>query len=169
MNRINFIRSLASGYLGLTIQSSILQSQTNPKPEALPADKVKEFVGVCHSDLDKVKALLVEFPNLIFASWDWGGGDFESGIEAAGHVGRKDIASLLLEKGARTNPFLLTMLGQTAWVKSYLQLFPSHLFMKGPHGFSLLHHANKGGEEASELASHLQQIGLKETRFNLFS
>ena len=93
----------------------------------------------------------------------------ESGIEAAGHVGRKDIVAFLLEKGSRTNIFLLTMLGQTTWMKSYLELYPSHLFMKGPHGFSLLHHANKGGEEAGELAAYLQQLGLKETRFNLYS
>lgn len=169
MNRKSFIRSIAAGSLGMALPSSILPGQNNPKPASLPVDKVKEFVGVCHSDLDKVKALHAEFPNLIFASWDWGGGDFESGIEAAGHVGRKDIAAFLLEKGARSNIFLLTMLGQTAWMKSYLELYPSHLFMKGPHGYSLLHHANKGGEEAGELAVYLQQLGLKETRFNLYS
>jgi hypothetical protein len=166
---MKFIRSMAAGSLGLAVPSAMLQSQNNPKPASLPVEKVKEFVGVCHSDLDKVKALQAEFPNLVFASWDWGGGDFESGIEAAGHVGRKDIAAFLLEKGSRTNIFLLTMLGQTAWMKSYLELYPSHLFMKGPHGYSLLHHANKGGEDAGELAVYLQQLGLKETRFNLYS
>lgn len=168
MNRNLFIRTLSAGSLSLGISPKLF-SQTDPKPSALIADKVKEFVGVCHSDLDKVKLLLTEIPNLIYASWDWGGGDFESGIEAAGHVGRKDIANYLLEKGARSNIFLLTMLGQTAWIKSYLQTYPSHLQMRGPHGFSLLHHANKGGEDARELADHFQSLGLKETKFNLHS
>ena len=37
---------------------------------------------------------------LLHVSFDWGGGDYESGIEAAGHVGNKEIAAYLLGKGA---------------------------------------------------------------------
>jgi hypothetical protein len=170
MNRKLFVRSLAAGAFGLgLIKKNKVFGQTNPLPPVLAAEKVKEFVSACHKDLDKVKLLLAETPNLIYASWDLGGGDFESGIEAAGHVGRKDIANYLLEKGARSNIFLLTMFGQTAWMKAYLQMYPDHLTMRGPHGLSLLHHANKGGEEARELAEHLQSLGLKEIKFNLYS
>ncbi|MEO5581925.1 MAG: hypothetical protein ABIR66_04490, partial [Saprospiraceae bacterium] len=84
MDRKRFLYTLG-GTAGIGLLSSNLFSQDSAKPPALIAEKVKEFVGVSHSDLDKVKALVTEFPNLVYASWDWGGGDFESGIEAAGH------------------------------------------------------------------------------------
>lgn len=169
MNRKLFVRTLAAGTAGFGLIQNNILAQTDPKPAALVPEKVRDFVGACHRDLNKVKTLLAESTNLIYGSWDWGGGDFESGIEAAGHVGRKDIAAFLMEKGARTNIFLMTMLGETAWIKSYLQRYPAHLTMRGPHGFSLLHHANQGGEEARELVDYLQSLGLKETKFNLHS
>lgn len=78
MNRKQFIYTLG-GTMSASLLSSVVIGQPEPKPMALPAEKVKEFVGVCHADLDKVKALLTEIPNLIYCSWDWGGGDFESG------------------------------------------------------------------------------------------
>ena len=168
MNRKQFIYTLG-GTMSASLLSSVVIGQPEPKPMALPAEKVKEFVGVCHADLDKVKALLTEIHNMIYCSWDWGGGDFESGNEAAGHVGRNDIAAYLLGKGARSNIFLMTMLGQTDMIVNYLNAFPEHLTMRGPHGFSLLHHANKGGEDASPLAIILQERGLKDTKFKLFS
>lgn len=46
-----------------------------------------------HNNLDKVKTLLQEFPTLLYATWDWCGGDFETGLEGAGHVGNKDIVN----------------------------------------------------------------------------
>ena len=134
------------------------------KADPLPAEKVKDFVSAGHNNLDKVKTLLAEFPTLIYATWDLGGGDFETGLEGAGHVGNKDIANFLIEKGARTNLFVLTMLGKTQIVKAYIETYPSYLYARGPHGFTLLHHANRGGEEAKELVEYLQSKGLKETR-----
>ncbi len=166
MNRKSFLLTLG-GSVGVGILSNPLLGQPEPKPVVIPSDKVKEFVGASHSNLDKVKNLVVEFPNLVYASWDWGGGDFESGIEAAGHVGRKDIAQYLLDKGSRSNIFLLTMMGKFDLIQQYLTTFPDHLTMRGPHGFSLLHHAMKGGEEATRLVEYLQGLGLKETKFSL--
>jgi hypothetical protein len=40
-----------------------------------------------------VKTLLQEFPTLLYATWDWGGGDFETALEGPGRVGTKEIAS----------------------------------------------------------------------------
>lgn len=62
------------------------------RPPALPADLVKEFVGVAHVNLEKTKSMLAAEPGLVNATWDWGGGDFEQAIGGAGHMGRKDIA-----------------------------------------------------------------------------
>ena len=132
--------------------------------DPLPAEKVKEFVGAGHNNLDKVKALVAEMPTLIYASWDLGNGDFETALEGAGHVGNKEIANYLIAAGARTNLFVLTMLGKTDLVKAFLEAFPHYLTARGPHGFTLLHHAQRGGNDAKELVDYLQAKGLKEMR-----
>lgn len=167
MNRKSFLQNMAVGS-GIITLPSLLLAQTAPplpsKPEPLPAEKVKDFVSAGHNNLDKVKQLLEEFPTLIYATWDLGGGDFETGLEGAGHVGNKDIANFLIEKGARTNLFVLTMLGKTQIVKAYIETYPSYLYARGPHGLTLLHHANRGGEEAKELVEYLKSKGLKETK-----
>lgn len=168
MDRKHFLHSALIGTTGLLTVPHLLQAQTNPpKAEPLPAEKVKEFIGAGHNNLDKVKSLLLEFPTLLYATWDWGGGDFETALEGAGHVGTKDVANFLIESGARTNIFVLTMLGKTTLVKSYLEAFPQYLNAKGPHGYTLLHHANRGGDDAKELAEWLKSKGLTETRVKL--
>jgi len=96
-----------------------------------------------------------------------GGGDFETALEGAGHVGTKDVANYLIEQGARTNLFVLTMLGKTQIVKAYIETYPAYLTARGPHGFTLLHHANPGGEEANELVAYLHSKGLTETKMKL--
>ncbi len=135
--------------------------------DPLPSEKVKEFVIAGHTDLDKVKKMLEEMPGLLYATWDWGGGDFETALEGAGHMGNKEIANHLISKGARTNLFVLTMLGKTELVKGYLEIYPEYLTARGPHGLTLLHHANKGGEQAKELSYYLQSKGLTETFMKL--
>ena len=59
------------------------------------------------------------------------------------------------------------MLGKTAIVKAYLDSYPAYLNARGPHGFTLLHHAQKGGEDARELLEYLQSKGLKESKMKL--
>ena len=141
--------------------------QQQPKPDPLPAEKVKEFVIAGHGDFTKTKQLLSELPALLYATWDWGGGDFETALEGAGHTGNKEIAQYLIDMGARTNLYVLTMLGKTQLVKSYLEMFPQYLTARGPHGLTLLHHAQKGGVEAKELADFLQSRGLTKTWLKL--
>ena len=168
MNRKSFLQqtvaasSLLAAPFFLTAQT--VPANKQPKGDPLPAEKVKDFVGAGHSSLDKVKKLLIEFPTLVYCTWDWGGGDFETGLEGAGHVGNKEIANYLIGQGARTNLFVLTMLGKTQIVKAYLETYPEYLYARGPHGFTLLHHAQRGGEDAKELLEYLQGKGLKETR-----
>ena len=99
--------------------------------------------------------------------WDLGGGDFETALEGAGHVGNKEIANYLIKQGARTNMFVLAMLGKTNIVKPYLEAFPEYLNARGPHGFTFLHHAQRGGEEAKEMLEYFQSKGLKETKMKL--
>ena len=167
MQRETFISTIALGTIGLLTPPIILRSQ-NEKPPPLNSELVKEFVAAGHNDLEKVKQMMKEYPNLLYAKWDWGGGDFESALEGAGHVGDKDIANYLIEAGARCNIFVLTMLGKTHIVKPTLEMYPHLLTSKGPHGFTLLHHAQRGGSDAAELNEYLQKKGLTETKVSLY-
>jgi hypothetical protein len=72
---------------------------------------VHDFVGVAHGDLDRTRELIGQEPALVNAAWDWGGGDWETGLGAATHVGRRDIALFLLGHGARMDIFAAAMLG----------------------------------------------------------
>ena len=168
MKRKSFIHSLLPIIGGLSALPVIATAQDKTTPASLPPDRVKDFVIAGHGNLEKVKQLLAETPNLLYATWDWGGGDFETAIEGAGHVGNKDIANYLIDKGARTNLFVLTMLGKTEIVKGFIEVYPSFLEARGPHGFSFLHHAQRGGENAKELLDYFASKGLKETKYNLY-
>ncbi len=125
-----------------------------PKPPLEPS-LVQEFVGNSHGDLQRVQELLAQEPALINACWDWGGGDFETGLGAAAHMGRKDIADFLLENGARLDLFAAAMLGKLDIVKAALSAFPNAIKTPGPHGIPLIAHAKAGGEEASEVLEYL--------------
>lgn len=131
------------------------------KPPALPPDLAKQFVIAAHSDLAKTKELLGQEPGLLNASWDWGGGDFEMGIEGAGHVGSKDVANFLISKGARLTIFVAVMLGKMDIVKPILTTFPDMIHSKGPHGLGFIHHAQKGGDEALPVLEYLKSLGAK--------
>jgi hypothetical protein len=135
----------------------MLESQDRPAP--LPADLVKEFVIAGHGNLAKVTEMLDKQPGLLNATWDWGGGDYETAIEGAGHVGNKELAEYLLSKGARMNIFCAAMLGKLDIVQSTLTTFPNLKTSKGPHGLMLLHHAQKGGDAAKLVLEYLTSIG----------
>lgn len=168
MHRRHFLVTTA---LGLPLISTVpVHAQNlagNDKPPRLPDDLVKEFVRVGHGEFEAVKRMLEEQPGLLNACYDWGGGDFETALEAAGHVGSREVAEHLLARGARPNIFVLTMLGHTSVVKAQLAAFPHLLRSKGPHGLTLLHHAQRGGEPARELLEHIQALGLTETKFSM--
>ncbi len=142
--------------------------QAQEKPPPINIDLVKEFVAVSHGKFDRVKEMLENDHLLLHVSYDWGGGDYESGIEAAGHVGNIEIANYLLSKGARYNVYLACMLGHLDSVKNVLTFNPGLLNSKGPHGFTMLHHANKGGESAKAVVDYLVSRGAKETRVDFY-
>jgi len=125
---------------------------------ALESSLVEEFVTVAHSDLERTRELLEQESGLVNASWDWGGGDFETALGAAAHMGRKDIANYLLENGARLDLFAAAMLGKLEIVKSTLDTFPNAIHVPGPHNISLLEHAKFGGEDANAVYELLQSL-----------
>ena len=133
--------------------------QIAPKPPPLDQELVKDFVIAGHGNFAKTKELLEKTPGLLNACWDWGGGDFETALEGAGHMGNKEIANYLVGHGARLNIFCAAMLGKLDMVKALLTAFPDLKNSKGPHGLQLLHHATKGGPEAAAVLDYLKSIG----------
>ena len=122
INRSTFIKTGVTAVSSFLFSSAISQTQQPEQPQPIKLEWVKEFVGVCHSKFDRAKEMLENDPQFLHVSFDWGGGDFESGIEAAGHVGNKEIATYLLSKGARYNIYLACMLGHLDVVKSHCSI-----------------------------------------------
>jgi hypothetical protein len=136
-----------------------LAAQTRKAPDRGPAlaqDLVKEFVGAAHGDLDKTRLLLDATPGLLNAAWDWGGGDFETGLGGASHMGRRDIAELLIGRGARMDIFAAAMLGKLAVVEALVAAYPGIENSLGPHKITLLAHARRGGEQAEAVLKFLE-------------
>ena len=128
------------------------------KRSALELSLVEEFVGNAHGNFERVKELLAQEPALVNATWDWGGGDFETALGAAGHMGRKDIANYLLAHGARIDIFVAAMLGKLEIVQAALKAFPEAKDIPGPHGIPLIVHAQAGGEDAKEVLEYLSSL-----------
>jgi uncharacterized protein len=120
----------------------------------LPTAKIEEFVLAAHTDLEKVQLLLAEEPDLIDVRFEKFN---ETALEAAGHMGREDIASFLLEHGATPQIFAAAMLGRVQEIKTFLENDPSLITKTGVHGFSLMFHAALSGK--LELAQILEQHG----------
>jgi hypothetical protein len=119
---------------------------------------VKQFVIAGHGQLDKVKEMLAAQPALINATWDWGGGDFETALGGASHMGRADIARFLLENNARMDLFAAAMLGRLDIIKAAAAAFPNILRVPGPHKIPLIAHAEKGGADAVAVVEFLKTL-----------
>ena len=128
---------------------------TDEKPPPIDPELVAEFVLKAHGDIGVVRQLLAQEPAIVNAAWDWGGGDWETALGAASHVGRRDIAEYLLEHGARMDVFAAAMLGETEIVRAMLDAQPQLREARGPHGIPLLAHAEAGGEQARDVVDLL--------------
>ena len=167
MNRKKFLFNSAAGATAVLLNPFQSFSKNYPDVEPYKIELVKEFVvaghGVKDGDLDKVKSMLHDYPNMIYSKYDWGNGDFEAAIEGAGHLANKEIAEYLINAGSRVTLFILCMLGKTNLVKPILEEYPKLVFAIGPHGFTMLHHAKIGGKNSEDLYAYLQEKGLKDT------
>ncbi len=171
------------GFLGLSIPgyskaTSLVDSfgetmSLNDLPDHYPyldPSIVNSVVGKSHSDLEAVKKVVDKRPEYAKSVWDWRYGDFESAIGAASHVGRRDIALYLLEKGARPTLFTLAMLGKVEAVKATIEASPGIQLQTGPHSFTLLDHAYAGqrmkdkmtapeNEDQEKTIAYLESLG----------
>lgn len=172
-----WLRTVSTAALGTLVASRVSADQeTSPVPTdevpsagrsglphaAYPSQDpawIRDIVGAAHSDLDRVRELVTARPELAKASYDWGFGDWESALGAASHMGRRDIADLLIEHGARPTIFSSAMLGQLGVVRAFVEASPGIQRVAGPHGFSLLAHARFGGEAAEPVLRYLESLG----------
>jgi ankyrin repeat protein len=120
----------------------------------IPTELIEAFVLAAHNDLEKVKSLLEQKPELLNLSFEKFN---ETALEAAGHMGREGIVTFLLEQGANPQIFAMAMLGHVHEVKTMLENDPSLIKKPGIHGFSLIFHAALSGN--LELANVLEQHG----------
>ena len=142
--------------------------QAKWKQPQLNRTLVYDFVIYAHSDLDRVQQLLEREPQLVNAAMDWGNGDWETALGGASHMGRRDIAELLIGRGARVDIFAAAMLGMLNTVKEWLTFAPEMIELRGPHStpernkFNLHWHAQVGGEPAKPVLDYLQSVQKKE-------
>lgn len=176
------VKSSIFGLMAVSIPNIVFAKQVvNIETEKTNADKlfhrypsiddaiVAEVVGASHFNLDRVKELVNKRPELARATWDWAFGDWETALGAASHVGRKDIAEFLMSKGARPDLFTYAMLGAYDAVKSMIESSPGIQSIAGPHGISLLRHAENGlhaeglseknKQDGNKLVSYLKSLG----------
>src|SRR5688572_18891286 len=129
-------------------------------------DVVREVVAVSHARLDRLRELVDPQPELANAAWDWGFGDWETALGAASHMGRRDIATYLLEHGARPDLFTAAMFGDLAGVRGAIETFPGVQRRRGPHGLTLLAHARAGGEASRPVLQYLEALGDADPKYS---
>jgi uncharacterized protein len=131
-------------------------------------ETIKAFVIAGHGNLETIKTMLLEHPDLLEAAHEWREGDFETALQAASHVGNADIALFLLSQGAKLEITTAAMLGDTVSLEKFLVLNPEAIKTTGAHGISLLTHAvmsenpelirdliTKGATEGSSMALNI--------------
>jgi hypothetical protein len=132
---------------------------SDERPPRLDPSLAELFVANAHGNFEKVRELHAREPRLVNAAWDWGGGDWETALGAAAHMGEREIALFLLEHGARLDVFAAAMLGYTEVVRAILEAHPETRDARGPHGIPLLAHAKQGGEHARGVIELLESAG----------
>jgi ankyrin repeat protein len=112
------------------------------------SDRIREFVGASHGDMETVKRLLAEDPSLLNVVYEWMPGNTETPLQAASHVGNRAMAEYLLSQGAPLTVITAAMMGDEANFNRLLEEDPERINEKGGHGISLLFHAAIGGNPA---------------------
>ncbi len=130
----------------------MLTSPGPPSPE-----QIRKFVIAGHGNLEKVKQLLAECPELLNAAHQWNEKDSETAVQAAAQVGNIPIAEYLLERGAPLEICTSAMLGRRDNVERLLAQDPNRIHATRAHGIPLLTHAALSGN--LELVRFLFQRG----------
>jgi hypothetical protein len=112
---------------------------------SLSTDLIREFVIAGHGNLEKVRNMLAEMPDLLNAAYAWNENAHETAIQGAAQVGSIPVAKHLLEKGAPLEICTAAMLGLKEDVEERIKENPRHINSKGAHGIPILPHAAWSG------------------------
>ena len=104
-------------------------------------EQIREFVIAGHGNLEKVRQMLAENPELLNVSYRWNENDTETAIQAAAQVGNANVAQFLLKQGAPLEICTAAMLGMQDEVVRRLNEDPRNAHATGAHGIPLLPHA----------------------------
>jgi ankyrin repeat protein len=113
----------------------------NIQQQTPSAEQIREFVIAGHGNLEKVKQMLAEAPQLLNASFRWSENDSETAVQAAAQVGSATVAHFLLKQGAPLEICTAAMLGMRDEVEARLNSDPRNANAAGAHGIPLLPHA----------------------------
>ena len=165
VNRRAVVKSALLGTVVVPISAMTLRSNKktvhqsiSPNYPSIDLETTKQVVLYAHFDLDRLKALVDERPELSRSSYDWAFGDWESAIGAGSHVGRWDIIDYLMDNGARATIFTHIALGQADIVKAIIESNPVIKKTVGPHGITLLQHAKISLRSKDRSAEHIQSL-----------
>jgi ankyrin repeat protein len=120
---------------------------------------VREFVIAGHGNLEKVRKMLAEKPDLLNAAYAWTETDHETAIQGAAQVGSVPVATYLLEKGAPLEICTAAMLGRKEEVEKRIREDRKNINSTGAHGIPLLPHVAWSGD--LELVQYLFRNGAK--------
>nr|WP_299068192.1 ankyrin repeat domain-containing protein [uncultured Allomuricauda sp.] len=164
MNRKEFLKNnLIIGGMAIGAPTLLIANSHTNQEEVFDKELIQAFVFAAHKSLEDTRKILEKHPLLLNCTNQFKKGDFETAIGGASHMGRRDVADYLVGKGARLDIFNYAFLGYDEIVKKLVQNHSNLLNAPGPHGFTLLHHAEVG--ERKELAKWLKSKGLTETHF----
>jgi ankyrin repeat protein len=118
-----------------------------------PSDQtIREFVIAGHGNLDKVKTMLAEQPELLNIPFYWSETDPETALDGAAHIGNRACVDYLMSQGAPLTFYAACMLGMTDKVREYLAENPALAKTAGVHQISALFHvALSGNTEIADL------------------
>ena len=166
LNRRTFVAASSAALVAPLMRVRAATAMVSVIDGGLPAnwpshdpDLVREVVAKAHVNYDRVRELVTPRPALAKVDWDWGFGDWESALGAASHMGRRDIAELLIDHGARPNLFTFAMFGQVDVVRATCEANMGIQRLPGPHGITLMAHARNGGDDAAAVVEYLEKLG----------
>jgi uncharacterized protein len=97
-------------------------------------DAIRDVVLNSHGNFARVKELIETDPRLLNVSAPWD----ETPLQAASHMGNREIAEWLLERGAPLDIFAAAMLGRGDDVLRFLADDPELVRQRGVHGMPIL-------------------------------
>ncbi|MEO0528338.1 MAG: hypothetical protein AAFZ89_13990, partial [Bacteroidota bacterium] len=125
MNRKKFIKKgLVVGGVALSAPGVIIAGTQDIPKDGFDQEAIREFVFAAHKNLDETKKIVEATPLLLNCTNQGKKGDFETAIGGASHMGRRDIADLLVSKGARLDIFNYAFLGYDDFIRKVITNHP---------------------------------------------